>query len=222
MEKSILNLIEGFRRFQNAWFCGNNERFGELRHRQNPHVCVISCSDSRVDPAILLDADPGELFVIRNVANLVPPYEPDMRHHGVSAALEYAVTKLHIGHLILLGHSGCGGIKALMQRSAEKPAGQFLNPWLDLVEPIKHEIDISMMGSPETVRCRACEKASLILGIENLLSFPWIRERNDAGSLKLHAWYFHMPSGQLFRFDRKRNRFFRLGGNLSHPNGESK
>ena len=220
MEESIHKLIEGFRSFHNTWFAGDSELFDKLRHGQHPRACVISCSDSRVDPAILLDTDPGDLFVIRNVANLVPPYEPDTRHHGVSAALEYAVTELGIGHLILLGHSDCGGIKALMRRSAEEPAGQFLDPWLDLAEPAKLAVNASMTESPETTRCRACEEASLILGLENLLTFPWVRERTGTGSLTLHAWYFHMPSGQLFRFDRDRNGFFRLDNNLRHPTGD--
>ena len=193
MEESIHKLIEGFRSFHNTWFAGDSELFDKLRHGQHPRACVISCSDSRVDPAILLDTDPGDLFVIRNVANLVPPYEPDTRHHGVSAALEYAVTELGIGHLILLGHSDCGGIKALMRRSAEEPAGQFLDPWLDLAEPAKLAVNASMTESPETTRCRACEEASLILGLENLLTFPWVRDRNG---------------------------FFRLDHNLLHPTGD--
>ena len=201
MEESIHKLIEGFRSFHNTWFAGDSELFDKLRHGQHPRACVISCSDSRVDPAIL-------------------PYEPDTRHHGVSAALEYAVTELGIGHLILLGHSDCGGIKALMRRSAEEPAGQFLDPWLDLAEPAKLAVNASMTESPETTRCRACEEASLILGLENLLTFPWVRERTGTGSLTLHAWYFHMPSGQLFRFDRDRNGFFRLDNNLLHPTGD--
>ncbi|MBS1371985.1 MAG: carbonic anhydrase [Lentisphaeria bacterium] len=221
MEESIHKLIEGFRNFHNNWFAGDSELFEKLRHGQHPRVCVLSCSDSRVDPAILLESDPGDLFVIRNVANLVPPYEPDARHHGVSAALEYAVSELNIGHLILLGHSDCGGIKALMQRTPEHPAGQFLDPWLNLAEPAKQAVNASMTESPEATRCRACEEASLVLGLENLLTFPWIRSRTDTGELTLHAWYFHMPTGQLFRFDRDRNGFFRLDDSLLHPTGEN-
>ena len=210
MEEAIHKMIEGFRSFRDTWFAGDSELFEKLRHGQSPRVCVLSCSDSRVDPALLLKSDPGDLFVIRNVANLVPPCEPDARHHGVSAALEYAVTGLAVEHLILLGHSNCGGIRALMQRSPENPAGQFLDPWLDLAEPAKLAVDAKLADASETTRCRACEEASLILGLENLLTFPWIRERTRTGALTLHAWYFHVAGGLLFHFDRERNGFYRL------------
>ena len=210
MEESIHKLIEGFRSFHNTWFAGDSELFDKLRHGQHPRACVISCSDSRVDPAILLDTDPGDLFVIRNVANLVPPYEPDTRHHGVSAALEYAVTELGIGHLILLGHSDCGGSRALLARTPEQPAGEFLDAWLDLAEPAKQEVERRLPEASETVRRRACEEASLLLGVENLLTFPWLRERVAAGQLALHAWYFHIADGQLFGFDRETGSFVRF------------
>lgn len=210
MEEAIHKMIEGFRSFRDTWFAGDSELFEKLRHGQKPRACVLACSDARVDPALLLKSDPGDLFVIRNVANLVPPCQPDSHLHGVSAALEYAVTGLNIEHLILLGHSNCGGIRALMQRTPEKPAGQFLDPWLDLAEPARLAVEAMLADAPETTRCRACEEASLILGLENLLTFPWIKERTQTGALTLHAWYFHVAGGLLFHFDRERNGFYRL------------
>ena len=196
----------GFQRFQKTWYCPENNIYEDLRVGQHPYALVIACSDSRVDPVLLLDATPGDLFVIRNVANLVPPYEPDSHHHGVSAALEYAVNGLQVEHIIIIGHSDCGGIHALMERTPEKPAGEFLDAWLDLAEPAKQAAMVLSNASPHT-RHRACEEASLVLGLENLLTFPWIRERVDAGKLALHAWYFHIAAGRLFGYDRAKGGF---------------
>ena len=210
MEEAIHKLIDGFHRFRETWFSGDADLFAELRRGQHPKICVVACSDSRVDPALLLGSDPGDLFVIRNIANLIPPNEPDSGHHGISAALEYAVTGLEVQHLILFGHSDCGGIKALMQRSPEKPAGQFLDPWLDLAEPAKKTVNAKLADAPETTRRRACEEASLVLGLENLLTFPWISRRVQTGALQLHAWYFHVAGGFLFYFDSKRHGFYRF------------
>ncbi len=210
MEEAIHKLIDGFRCFRDTWFAGDTELFEKLRHGQKPNACILACSDSRVDPALLLQTDPGDLFVIRNVANLVPPYQPDDRLHGVSAALEYAVNTLKVEHLILLGHSGCGGIRALMQRSEERPAGQFLDPWLDLAEPAKQRVNSILTDSPESTRCRACEEASLVLGLANLLTFPWIQRQTKSGALTLHAWYFHVAGGLLFHYDPERHGFYRL------------
>ncbi len=210
MEEAISRLVSGFRSFRDSYFAGDSELFKQLRHGQHPRACVIACSDSRVDPALITDSDPGELFVIRNVANLVPPYEPDTRHHGVSAALEYAVRILKVEHLILLGHSDCGGIRALLARTPERPAGGFLDAWLDLAEPARVEVEHRLEHVSEATRHRACEEASLLLGLENLLSFPWIRERVETGELSIHAWYFHIAGGHLFGFDREANRFIRF------------
>ncbi len=210
MEEAIAKLIRGFRNFRTTYFSGDSELFRQLRHGQHPRACVIACSDSRVDPALITDSDPGDLFVIRNVASLVPPCEPDTRHHGISAALEYAVRVLKVEHLILLGHSDCGGIRALLARTPEQPAGEFLDAWLDLAEPAKQEVERRLPEASETVRRRACEEASLLLGVENLLTFPWLRERVAAGRLALHAWYFHIADGQLFGFDRETGSFVRF------------
>ena len=113
-EGLVHRLAAGFERFQKRWFCQEHNLYAELREGQRPLALVIACSDSRVDPLLLTDSNPGELFVIRNVANLVPPYSPDLRYHGVSAALEYAVRHLHIPHIMVMGHADCGGISSLI------------------------------------------------------------------------------------------------------------
>ncbi len=217
MEEAIEKMLHGFRSFRDTYFSGDSELFDQLKHGQHPRSLIIACSDSRVDPALITESDPGDLFVIRNVANLVPPYEPDTRHHGVSAALEYAVNGLQVEHIIIIGHSDCGGIHALMERTPEKPAGEFLDAWLDLAEPAKQAAMVLSNASPHT-RHRACEEASLVLGLENLLTFPWIRERVDAGKLALHAWYFHIAAGRLFGYDRAKGGFteFHPSLHLSH------
>ena len=207
MEAEIQKLLQGFRDFQDNYFSGDSELFDELRHGQRPKVLVIACSDSRVDPALLTDSDPGDIFVIRNVANLVPPYEPDGQHHGVSAALEYAVLSLEVEHIIVLGHSDCGGINALMKRNPEKPTGEFLDTWLDLAESAKKAVLTTLTNSPESIQYRACEEASLVLALENLTTFPWVRERIASGKLALHAWYFHIASGKLLGFNRETRHF---------------
>ena len=129
----------GFQRFQKTWYCPENNIYEDLRVGQHPYALVIACSDSRVDPVLLLDATPGDLFVIRNVANLVPPYEPDSHHHGVSAALEYAVRHLHIGHIMVMGHAKCGGFTSLLEASHSDD--EFLNIWMNLACRAKAEVD---------------------------------------------------------------------------------
>ena len=166
MDDAIARLIHGFRSFRNIYFSGDAELFDQLKHGQNPRILVIACSDSRVDPALLTQSAPGDLFVIRNVANLVPPCEPDTRHHGVSAALEYAVTALEVEHIIVLGHSDCGGIHALMKRTPERPAGEFLERWLDLAEPARRAVQEKLPDADEMTRRHACEEASLVLALE--------------------------------------------------------
>ncbi len=197
--EDIARLITGFRRFQKVYFRGDNELFDELKGGQNPNTLVIGCCDSRVDPAILTDSAPGDLFVVRNVGNLVPPYEPDAGHHGISAALEYAVCGLQVQHVIILGHSQCGGIAYLMKNDG---AGQseFIGHWVGMVSAAKQEVDDRLSGKPAEVRQRACEQAAILLSLDNLLTFPWLRERAEKGELFLHGWYFDLVSGELLSY----------------------
>lgn len=181
----IDKLLSGFAGFRAARF--STETFRALaRNGQEPHMLVIACSDSRVDPAILFGAEPGELFVVRNVANLVPPYQPDGNYHGTSAAIEFAVRDLGVSHILVLGHSSCGGIAALAaEGGAER---DFIGPWMSLAA------DACPCGG-----AREREQASIRASVGNLRTFPWIAAREAAGELTLHGWWFDLEAGRLWQ-----------------------
>ncbi len=195
----------GFQRFQKTWYCPENNIYEELRSGQNPYAMVIACSDSRVDPVLLLDATPGDLFVIRNVANLVPPYEPDSHHHGVSAALEYAVRHLRIEHIMVMGHAKCGGFTSLLEVSHSDD--EFLNIWMSLACRAKAEVDRTLPDADPDERQRACEMWGVRFSLDNLMGYPWIREAVERGELLLHGLYFDMGTGELLYFDAHREAF---------------
>jgi len=202
---AIERLIAGFKAFRARYFEQRPELFERLaRAGQNPEVLVIGCSDSRADPAILLGTEPGEVFVIRNVANLVPPYEPDPHYHGTSSAVEFAVRDLGVAHIVVLGHSGCGGIAALAASVEGKLAGrEFISGWVSLAE--KARAAAHGAHGPEM------EQAAIRVSLENLLTFPWIRERVDAGKLTLHGWWFDLAAGELWGIDSPTAAFKALG-----------
>lgn len=204
--EDIAKLIAGFRRFQKNYFRGDTELFDQLKEGQQPITLVIACSDSRVDPALLLDCAPGDLFVVRNVANLVPPYEPDAGYHGVSAALEYAVRSLRVPHIIVLGHSQCGGIAGLMEGAGDGP-GEFLGRWVNIAAAARDEVMQRLASKSPEVRARACEQASILLSLDNLLTFPWVRQRAEQGELLLHGWYFDMARGELSSYEADSGEF---------------
>jgi carbonic anhydrase len=160
-----------------------------------------------------MDCAPGELFVVRNVANLVPPYEPDAGYHGVSAALEYAVCFLKVTHIIVLGHSQCGGIEGLMKDPVDCP-GEFISRWVSIAAPARAEVQQRLAGKPVEVRKRACEQAALLLSLDNLLTFPWLRQRAEQGELFLHGWYFDLVRGELLSYEARSGTFRPL---VQHP-----
>ncbi len=212
MEKAIHKLLHGFGDFHAEYYGGDSRLFDKLSHGQHPRVLIIACSDSRVDPALITACDPGDMFVIRNVANLVPPYEPeDTTHHGVSAAIEYAIKGLNVEEIIILGHSHCGGIHALMTREQGVKSSEFIDTWLDLANEAREEVERLLPNEDEHLKHRACEEMSLVLGLENLMTFPWIAERVNSGELGLHAWYFHISSGDLYGYDAEQQEFLPIG-----------
>ena len=190
-------LVSGFKRFHQNYFGGDQELFGRLKQGQSPRAMVIACSDSRVDPSILLDCQPGDLFMVRNVANLVPPYEKGAGLHGVSTALEFGVIVLGVAHLIVLGHSQCGGVRALM----EGRQGDFMGNWVNIAARAKQRVLAEFPAATPQEQCHACEEASILVSLENLRTFPWIRERVEQGSLTLHGWYFDIDTGKLVAYD---------------------
>ena len=196
-------LIEGYRRFRTRGWSAQRERWAELAEGQNPKVMVIACSDSRVDPTQIFDARPGEMFVVRNVANLVPPYEPDSAYHGVSAALEFAVTQLEVEELVVMGHGFCGGCAAALTGQfddAGQGAGHFIAHWIDMLSEARERIRAEH-GDLDRAAFRAMELEGVRISLRNLRTFPWVREREAAGRLKLHGAYFAIADGLLHVLD---------------------
>lgn len=201
-------LIEGFRRFRETQFEQNRALFSALASGgQQPRVLVIGCCDSRVDPALIFGAQPGEMFVIRNVANLVPPFETSGSYHGTSAAIEFGVRVLGIEHIVVLGHAGCGGVRAMVEDSAD--GTDFVRPWMQIAHAARDRalaLTLSAGEPPEAAR-RLAEQETVAVSIANLMTFPWLRERVTDGRLTLHGWYFDMDDGDLFRLDGRSNSF---------------
>lgn len=203
--KDIVHFIAGFKRFQERYFSQERELFERLRHGQNPRALIIACSDSRVDPALLTGADPGDVFVVRNVANLVPPYKTGTSCASVPAAIEFAVESLLVEHVIVLGHSKCGGIHALME--GEGPGGEFIGGWVGIADRARARVLSELPGKPAELQQRACEQAAILISLENLMTYPWVLSRVKQGNLFLHGWYFDLHAGQLLHYDAARNLF---------------
>lgn len=194
--KNIDNLISGFQRFQDKYFHPDNSLYEQLKKGQKPNVLLIGCSDSRVDPAILTDCWPGDLFVVRNVANLVPPHEEKAAPCSVISAVEYAVKVLGVENIIVKGHSNCGGIDTLLHGSDDS-FGEFIGPWIRMAHDTCERVYNQAPERPVEERRRACEMAVVRLSLESLRSYPWIAEKVGAGTLHLHGWYFDLAAGEL-------------------------
>lgn len=193
----IEKLSEGYERFRKGYFQRNRERLEQLADKQTPEIAMISCCDSRVDPGILFDLEPGDIFVIRNVANLVPPFETKGDYHGTSAALQFAVTCLQVKQVVVLGHANCGGIRALMENNSAIQTEGFIDSWMNLAAAAKEEVLARDDLDTPQQRIDACEKTAIGHSLVNLMTYPWIRERVDAGSLDLAGCYYDLRSGEL-------------------------
>jgi carbonic anhydrase len=206
------NLADPFRRFKQRHFLPNAEQYEELAtYGQTPEAMIISCSDSRVDPETIFGAMPGELFVVRNVANLIPPYETGGKFHGVSAAIEFAALNLRIKHLIVMGHSGCGGVKAALDQSAAiQTEAQFISRWMSMLDDARLHVLASHQTRPHAEKQRALEKEGVKTAIKNLRTFPFISQLEDKGKLSLHGAYFDIATGTLSVLNHSRNEFFAL------------
>ena len=207
--RDISHLLDGIRRFRTRFYEENNTLMrGLVELGQSPPALLISCSDSRVDPTLLSDAAPGQLFVVRNVANLVPPYDRTRQYDGTGAAVEYAVRDLQVDHIIVLGHAHCGGIKAMLGAAGgEWPDRDFIGGWVSMALDASRlylsendEQGLPLQVSLQRLRDNAhlVERASIAASLARLLEYPWVRERVEAGTLVLHGWWFDLDTGDLW------------------------
>lgn len=198
-------MVAGFRSFKAAYYEQRPERVTSLvEGQQRPEVVLVACSDSRVDPAILMRSEPGELFVVRNVAALVPPHEPDGSYHGTSAALEFAVCDLRVRDAVVLGHSACGGMSALVASRARQGRGEaanhaYINPWMAMMADVAVGQPVDSVG-----------RATVVASLQNLRTFPFIAAAEARGELRLHGWWFDMREGTLSCFDQQTGNFNKL------------
>jgi carbonic anhydrase len=196
--KPMKTLLDGYERFLHGYWQDHKDLYEALaRDGQSPSTMVIACSDSRVSPEVIFDTEPGEIFVVRNVSNLVPPYAPDLGNHGTSAALEFAVTVLGVQRIVVLGHSLCGGIRALV-RGPRAEDGDFISSWMAIAKSARARVcDSPEAPSEFDTLCQLCERESIRVSLGNLLTFPWIKSRVDAGTLTLAGLHFNVQSGAL-------------------------
>ena len=202
-------MIEGYRRFREIGWKRERERWSDLAEGQSPKVMVLACSDSRVDPTLIFDARPGQMFVVRNVANLAPPFETSHGYHGVSAALEFAVTQLEVEEVLVLGHGSCGGCAAALTGQfddADHGEGHFIAAWVDMLKHTADEIR-SRNDQLNEEAFLAMERGAVKVSLANLRTFPWVIEREAAGRLTLHGGHFSISEGRLYLLDEAEGDF---------------
>lgn len=199
------HLIEGYRRYRTDHWPELKALHKQLAEGQSPKILVLACCDSRVDPATIFDAYPGEMFVIRNIANLAPPYEEGGGFHGVSAAIEFGVTQLEVETLLVMGHAQCGGVAAALARDQGKQLGAFLDRWVSLLDRAKARIDLG--GEDPQL---ALEHESVKVSLENLMTFPFVAKRVNEGKLTLAGAHYGIANGRLEIYDAKEDRYIRL------------
>lgn len=203
-------LLNGYRNFMNGRYTAERERYRTLAEAgQEPHTLVVACCDSRAAPETIFDCGPGELFVVRNVANMVPPYEPDGQYHATSAAIEFAVQALKIVNIVIIGHGRCGGIKAALDPAMEPLSpGDFIGKWMGLVRPAADQIQSNDLMT-QSERQTALERVSIRNSLGNLRTFPYVRALEEQGKLQLHGAWFDISTGELWVMDSNTGDFAR-------------
>lgn len=207
--QELKHLVEGYKEFSNSEKRDGQYRYSKLAAGQSPKVMVVSCSDSRVIPSLIFNVKPGDLFVVRNVANIVPPFENDDSQHGTSAALEFAVLGLDVDHIVVLGHSQCGGIQACFNKE-ELAKTCFIGNWLSIIEPVADKVCATHADCSSEDRQRALEWESIRASLDNLRTFPFITEKMEQGSLTIHGAYFDIQDGQLYLHDKTSDKFCKV------------
>ena len=200
-------LIDGYNAFVGGRLQREQDRYRELAERgQSPQIMVIGCCDSRVSPEVIFDAGPGELFVVRNVANLIPPYSPDGAYHGVSAALEFGVGALRVKHIVVLGHAHCGGVRAFAEEHAPLSPGDFIGKWMSLIAPAAEKLG-ARADAPLADYLTRLEQASVANSLDNLMTFPRLAKLIEKGKIAMHGAYFGVALGSLSVLDQVAKEF---------------
>jgi carbonic anhydrase len=205
----LTQLIDGYRRFRATDWQHERERWSELAEGQSPEVMILSCADSRVDPAQIFDARPGEMFVARNIAALSPPYETSSGFHGVSAALEFAVTQLRVAAILVMGHGLCGGCAAALTGQfdhTEPGEGHFIADWVRMLSEARDQVR-ARHDELDRDAFLDMEREAVKVSLANLRTFPWIAEREQAGELQLHGAHFSIAEGRLYMLDEAEGDF---------------
>jgi carbonic anhydrase len=196
MEKSFKKIVQGYFAFRKQYAIGNHSVMQHLAHHgQKPEIMVVACCDSRVDPSLILQCDPGDLFIVRNVANIIPPYEADEGHHGTSAALEFGICYLNVKHLIILGHSQCGGIDALINHK-NLTQNDFISRWVSLIDHHACGNDVDKVATD-----------ALSHSYQNCLTFPWIKSRVMQDQLQIHQWFFDIEKGEILVYSNETKQY---------------
>lgn len=197
-------LIDGYRKFRRTTFARERSRYERLAAKgQQPKVLIISCSDSRVSPSIVFNTPPGAIFVARNIANIVPPHDPNGGPRSIGAAVEYAVKVLNVTDIVIKGHARCGGVAALVDGGSHLPPNDYLKSWVAVAAPARKLFPPNFDSLSEADKRRVSENAVIQNSIMNLSGYPWVRERLDAGTLRIHGWHFDFESGTLTRLDHE-------------------
>lgn len=202
--KPIDRLIEGYREFHRTTFARRRRQYERLAAKgQKPKILIISCSDSRVSPSVVFNTPPGAIFVARNIANIVPPYHPDGGPRSIGAAVEYAVKVLNVTDIVIKGHARCGGVHALVNNGTGLPENDYLKPWVEVAAPARKLLPPHFDDLGESEKRRVSEHAVIQNSILNLSGYPWVRERMDAGQLKIHGMHFDFEDGRMTRLDHE-------------------
>ncbi len=199
-------IVDGYKIFQDKYAGDKSVMRSLFDNGQKPAIMMVACSDSRVDPALLLQTDPGDLFMVRNIANIIPEYEKDGGHHGISAALEYGVSYLQVKHLVIFGHSSCGGIEALLYNDNLNKGNDFISSWIDLVKN-KAYIDQALLEPSKLEKVDAYAKLALQQSYKNSMTFPWIKERVEENKLVIHLWFLDIKTGMITEYSPDTQKF---------------
>ncbi len=207
--RDVSKFLSGFKRFQQSYLGEHHDLFDQLvQQGQRPRALMIACCDSRCDPALLTDCDPGDMFVVRNVANLVPPHVQATYFAATTSAIAFAIHNLEVEHVIVMGHAQCGGIRALLEHKTPTcNEEELITKWLGIAEEARLKVLQALPGKPIETLSQACEQAAILVSLENLMSYPWVRQRVDDGKLDLHGWYFDMRQGELLEYHPEHGTF---------------